>query len=662
MTYLISTIVLILIATLMLGLVIGWLIWGRLKTRLQSVETDWRNRYLSLDSEYQSLIEDFKEVELTLKDRIAHISKLDNERNELARDLIAVTNLNNETLKETEELKNQLGQITARCHITCKELDTRKQELELLHRAPNEITELKTLLGQATQRYNNNGLELKNKNEELAALQNQFNETNKHRISLNKELEHLRAHLLKRDNEFENQVISFANLQNELSDSNEMLKIVQTELDSRDNNAVDNTQLKERDEKILVLENQISLVNKQYEDSQAELLDAKKHIPALNNEINSLRERIPSLERSLKQRDSSIAALEGEVSRLAKQFPPLQDGLDARTSHAEELKQKIHTLEQKIPAFKSTIAARDAHIRELEVFMKDAQKAILKPSRQTTIKNGNDNSNGNGHSKGKTANGKSALNGNVIQINGAAKTNGNGAVNNKTNGNGASKASGATTTNGKAKRNGAAKLATLNGKTATKTPKNSIKPYGLKKPIRKPDDLKLISGIGESLEKTLHKCGIFYFEQIASFNLKDVKTVDKLLNFRGRIDRDDWIKQARVLMRQNNNKDKNTNVTNKKASQKRTPQRNNRKSKMKPLGMKRPAGELDDLQLINGIGPTLERKLHRLGIYHFEQIAHLTAEDIELIDSKLKTYKGRVKRDKWPMQARRLHKELHASL
>ncbi|MBT8113730.1 MAG: hypothetical protein KJO47_08635, partial [Gammaproteobacteria bacterium] len=114
MTYLISNIVLILIATLMLGLVIGWLIWGRLKTRLQSVETDWRNRYLSLDSEYQSLIEDFNEVELALKDRIAHISKLDNERNELARDLIAVTNLNNETVKETEELKNQLGQITAR--------------------------------------------------------------------------------------------------------------------------------------------------------------------------------------------------------------------------------------------------------------------------------------------------------------------------------------------------------------------------------------------------------------------------------------------------------------------------------------------------------------------------------------------------------------------
>ncbi len=639
MTYLISNIVFTLVATLMLGLVIGWLIWGRLKTRLQSVETDWRNRYLSLDSEYQSVIKDFNEVELALKDRIEHISTINNERNELAKNLNAVTNLNNETDHEIEELKNQLGQTTARCHVTSKELDTCKQELELLRRAPNEITELKKLLGQATQRYNNNGLELKNKSEELAALQNQFDETSEHTVSIDKELEHMRAQLLERDKEYENQVLSSANLQNELHDANEMLKIVQTELDSRDNNVIGHVQLKERDEKILVLENQISLVGKQYEDAQAELLDAKKHIPALNNEINSLRERIPSLESSLKQRDSSIEALEGEVSRLAKQFPPLRDELETRSLQAGELKQQMHTLEQRIPAFKSTIAARDAHIRELEVFMKDAQKAILKPSKQTTIKNGNGYSNGNGHSNGKTANEKNAVNGNVVHINGAAKTNGNGAIHN----------------NGKTKQNGSAKLATLNGKAATKTSKHNIKPYGLKKPTRKPDDLKLISGIGETLEKTLHKCGIFYFEQIASFNLKDVKTVDELLNFRGRIDRDDWIKQARVLMRQNSTK--NSNATSKKASQ-----RSSRKSKMKPLGMKRPTGELDDLQLINGVGPTLERKLHRLGIYHFEQIAHLTAEDIKLIDSKLKTYKGRVKRDKWPMQARRLHKEFHASL
>jgi len=188
----------------------------------------------------------------------------------------------------------------------------------------------------------------------------------------------------------------------------------------------------------------------------------------------------------------------------------------------------------------------------------------------------------------------------------------------------------------------------INSKTSQQTKKRKLKSYGLKKPTRKPDDLKQISGIGEVLEKTLHKCGIFYFEQIAGFNRKDVSAVDDMLNFKGRVDRDDWIKQAKVLMRGG------TNV-HKKPVKKSPP----RKRRTKALGMKRPSGELDDLQLINGVGPKLERKLHRLGVYHYEQIAEFTAEDIQLLDSKLKTYKGRVKRDKWPMQARKLYREFY---
>ena len=226
------------------------------------------------------------------------------------------------------------------------------------------------------------------------------------------------------------------------------------------------------------------------------------------------------------------------------------------------------------------------------------------------------------------------------------------------NGNGIHKPNGTVSVTAKTIQNGSAKPTEINSKTVKKTTKRKIKSYGLKKPTRKPDDLKLISGIGEALEKTLHKSGIFYFEQIAGFNRKDVAAVDELLNFKGRIDRDNWIKQARSLMRGT----KNSTATSNKITQKRASQRTSRKPKMKPLGMKRPTGELDDLQLINGVGPTLERKLHRLGIYHYEQIAHFTAEDIELVDSKLKTYKGRVKRYKWPMQARRLHKEFHVGL
>lgn len=649
MTYLISNLIFTLAATFLFGLLVGWLIWGRLKKRMLSLEIDWRNRFSNLDSEYQSVITEFNEVELALKDRITHINTINDEKNDLAIKLNAATNLNSATENEVEDLKSQLDKTTAHFHIISQELDARKKELETFNSTPDEIKELKTLLGQATQRYNNNGLQLKNKNEELVALQNQLEATSKNTSSLSKELDHTRSNLLKRDKEFENQVLQLTNLKNELNNSKSTLESALIELDTRKSNNIENISLlKDRDEKILILVNQVKLVSKQYKDTQIELVDAKKLIPELSSEINSLRERVPSLESSIRQRDSSIAALENEVNRLVRELPPLRDEIETRSTQAEDLKLQIHTLQQRIPALNSTIAARDTHIRELEAFMKDAQKAILKPANGATVKNGNGNGNGNR----KTIRENGATNGNVVHINSTLETSKNVDMHS----NGSSKAKVAVNHNDENKQTNMAKPAAINKKKAiTSAAKPKIKPYGLKKPTRKPDDLKLITGIGETLEKTLHKCGIFYFEQIASFNLKDVNTVDQLLNFRGRIDRDDWIKQARLLMSTNS-------VTIKKTTQERTPKRSNRKPKMKALGMKRPNGELDDLKLINGVGPTLERKLHRLGIYHYEQIAQLTAEDIALIDSKLKTYKGRVKRDKWPMQARRLHREFYVGL
>ncbi len=64
----------------------------------------------------------------------------------------------------------------------------------------------------------------------------------------------------------------------------------------------------------------------------------------------------------------------------------------------------------------------------------------------------------------------------------------------------------------------------------------------------KADDLKIISGVGPKLEKTLNELGIFHFEQIANWTAKDVSEVDDLLTFKGRIVRDQWIDQAKKLM------------------------------------------------------------------------------------------------------------------
>ncbi|MBU1175420.1 MAG: NADH-quinone oxidoreductase subunit NuoE [Alphaproteobacteria bacterium] len=62
-----------------------------------------------------------------------------------------------------------------------------------------------------------------------------------------------------------------------------------------------------------------------------------------------------------------------------------------------------------------------------------------------------------------------------------------------------------------------------------------------------PDDLKLISGVGPVLEQKLNAFGVTRFAQIAAFKKADIEKLDEGLNFRGRITRDDWVKQAKAL-------------------------------------------------------------------------------------------------------------------
>lgn len=67
-----------------------------------------------------------------------------------------------------------------------------------------------------------------------------------------------------------------------------------------------------------------------------------------------------------------------------------------------------------------------------------------------------------------------------------------------------------------------------------------------------PDDLKLIKGIGPKFEKDLNGKGIYYFRQIAAWKKKDVTMVEGVIDsFPGRIERDEWIKQAKGLAKSN---------------------------------------------------------------------------------------------------------------
>jgi predicted flap endonuclease-1-like 5' DNA nuclease len=63
----------------------------------------------------------------------------------------------------------------------------------------------------------------------------------------------------------------------------------------------------------------------------------------------------------------------------------------------------------------------------------------------------------------------------------------------------------------------------------------------------------------------------------------------------------------------------------------------------------------DDLKLIVGVGPVLERMLYQLGVTTYKQIARWSERDIDEIDAKLPEFPGRIRRDAWVTQARALH-------
>jgi NADH-quinone oxidoreductase subunit E len=62
-----------------------------------------------------------------------------------------------------------------------------------------------------------------------------------------------------------------------------------------------------------------------------------------------------------------------------------------------------------------------------------------------------------------------------------------------------------------------------------------------------PDDLKMISGVGPVLERALNAHGITTFAQVAALKKREIVELEEKMKFPGRVERDDWIKQAKAL-------------------------------------------------------------------------------------------------------------------
>jgi len=73
------------------------------------------------------------------------------------------------------------------------------------------------------------------------------------------------------------------------------------------------------------------------------------------------------------------------------------------------------------------------------------------------------------------------------------------------------------------------------------------KPALLTEPNGEADDLKLISGVGPVLEGKLNDLGIYHFSQVAAFSTEEITWVDDNLSFKGRMVREDWVGQAKIL-------------------------------------------------------------------------------------------------------------------
>ncbi|MFO7573755.1 MAG: hypothetical protein R6W67_01180 [Bacteroidales bacterium] len=169
--------------------------------------------------------------------------------------------------------------------------------------------------------------------------------------------------------------------------------------------------------------------------------------------------------------------------------------------------------------------------------------------------------------------------------------------------------------------------------------------------LEEADDLTLISGIGGWIRAKLNILGIYTFMQISKFTQEDIiKVAEAIEYFPGRIERDEWIYQAREYIR----------IAGDKTALLNRIRRRKGRVHYDRLGIAQ-KHKANNLTMIDGLGLWVEERLNSLDIYTFEQISKLTNKDIETITEVLEIIPGRIEKDNWVGQARKLAKELNSS-
>jgi predicted flap endonuclease-1-like 5' DNA nuclease len=210
-----------------------------------------------------------------------------------------------------------------------------------------------------------------------------------------------------------------------------------------------------------------------------------------------------------------------------------------------------------------------------------------------------------------------------------------------------------------------------------------------------PDDLKQIRGVGPALERFLHKRGVFWFSQVATWSQQNIDKYEFLLpNFGGRIQRENWVRSAKVehykkykqwlgdgepptesldLPAQMAEIQAASSQAGEKSVEKQIETSAEKivvKQEVPVEQISEPAGDLDqagavaqsdegqavgespdDLKQIYGVGPGLERFLHKRGVFWFSQVATWSQTDIDKYEFLLPNFGGRIQRENWVRSA-----------
>lgn len=187
---------------------------------------------------------------------------------------------------------------------------------------------------------------------------------------------------------------------------------------------------------------------------------------------------------------------------------------------------------------------------------------------------------------------------------------------------------------------------------------------------RPADDLTWIAGIGPVNAGKLGDLGVRRFAQIAAWTPRNVDWIGRRLAFPGRVEREGWVAQARLLaagvvtdharaVRSGALKPDDAAMDADAAARLLAAlprpaeplEGEARHEGARPLGLAAArSGQPDNLTLIRGIGRQNERRLHELGVWHFDQIAAWTPENVKWVGSWL-AFPGRIDREDWLAQA-----------